>query len=137
MVCGRVSIVHIPIQWSERPNFLNELINFPGKNGTFGRTGPEKFETPRFDAHLRKDTLHQMEATHGLVVLVYIMTISGMAARNEHRICTSSKGLEHESRVEAAGAHQADESHIGRIFHTSSSSHIGGAVRAPVAGKAD
>ena len=40
-------------------------------------------------------------------------------------------------RVEATGAHHADESHVRGIFHARRTSQIRGAIAAPVTGKTD
>src|SRR5512143_3708305 len=65
------------------------------------------------------------------------MAFAGVATRNENAISAAREGPQYEGRIEASGAHQADEAHIRRILHPGSACQIRRAVRTPVAGEAN
>ena len=86
---------------------------------------------------LLQHPLQQAEAAQGLVVAFLVVAVAGVAAADEHAVGALGEGLQDELRVEAAGAHDPDDAHVGRVRHARGAGQVGRGVGAPVAEEGD
>src|SRR5699024_3078755 len=69
----------------------------------------------------------------GVVVDGGVVAVAGVAAAEDHAVRAPLEGPENEHRVQAAGAGNADDLHIGRVLEPVGAGEVGARVGAPVA----
>src|ERR1039458_4776197 len=77
----------------------------------------------------------QFHAPQSLVIALLIVAITRVATADQNAIRAAGKGIEHELRIHAAGAHGADHSDIGRVLDARGPSQVRRQVGAPIAKK--
>ena len=75
----------------------------------------------------------QNPAPAGVVVAGRVVAIAGMAAGDQHRVRADLEGLDEQVEIDAAGAGQPDDAHVGRILQAGGARQVGAQVGAPVA----
>ncbi len=100
---------------------------------SFGGGGPDQLHAFLFDAHRFQRVLQHVEASHRLVVLFNVMAFAGVAACDHHAVGSQRESLEYERGIDAATAHDANDTNIGCVRDARRARQVGGTVRAPVA----
>jgi len=89
------------------------------------------------DAKLLQRPQQQAVALDGAIVPLLVVAIAGMTRQNQHAIGAQAEGLQNELRIDAAAAHDPDDSHVVRAGDLGGAGFVGAGVGAPVAQKAD
>jgi len=110
-------------------------MNFFGKRRPFGGGNP-------FQAQAALINSKQPEYLPGFFndrpasdITFQVMTISDISAGHQPPIRPSLKRLKQEAVIHPAGAHQPDQTDIGRILHAGDPCQVGPGISAPVADK--
>ncbi len=102
---------------------------------TFGGRNPGVLEAVGVDADDGQKLLEHFQTATGVVVARGVMAVARMAARHQNAVGPVDEGLEHEERIHAARAGNADDAKVGRLNGTGGTGRVGAAVRAPVTQK--
>ena len=85
-------------------------------------------DAQRFEQLAKEDP-----APPGVVVAGRVVAIARMAAGDQHGVGAHLERLDDQVEVDPAGAGQADDPHVGRIFQAVGARQVGAQVRTPVA----
>ncbi len=107
-----------------------------GQSLPFGGRGPNQLHAIRLDAHGRERVLEHGEAAHGLVVLLDVMALAGVAAGDHHAVGAVGQGLEDEGGIDPPAAHHADDADVRGVLDSRRAGQVGRPVRTPVAEEA-
>ena len=102
----------------------------------FGGRGPNQLHALGLDAHRPERVLEHGVAAHGLVVLLDVVALAGMAAGDHHAVGAVGQGLEDEGGIDPAAAHHADDADVGGVLDPRRAGQVGRPVRTPVAEEA-
>ena len=80
----------------EPADVVDQLVDGLGQPLPLGGRGPDQLHAVRLDAHCRERVLEHGEAPHGLVVLLDVVALAGMAAGDHHAVGAVGQGLEDE-----------------------------------------
>ena len=89
------------------------------------------------DADEVQELAEDGEAAPGVVVAGRVVAVGRVAAGDDHAVGAALERLEDEERVDAAGAGQADDAHVGRHLQAAGAGQVGAGVGAPVADEGD
>jgi hypothetical protein len=119
-----------------------EIVDAVGEVGdhvlpalTFGSGDPGVLEAVGIDAEHGQELLEHFQAAAGIIVTSGVVAVARMATRDQNAVSTIDECLEHEERVHAAGAGDADDAKVGGLNGTGSTSRVSAAVGAPVTQK--
>ena len=76
-----------------------------------------KLEAIVFNAHLFHQALEQRKTAEHFVVSLLVMTVSGVAPADQNSVRAFGKRVQYELRVHAAGAHDPDDTRVGRVLN--------------------
>jgi len=114
---------------------LNERINFFSKGRTFGRGNPFQPQAALINSQQPEHFPGFFNDLAASDITFQVMTISDVSTGHQHTVRPSQKRLKQEAVIHPAGAHQADQTDIGRILHTGDPGQVGPGISAPVADK--
>jgi hypothetical protein len=63
------------------------------------------------------------------------MTVADVSAGDQDAVCSFQKSLEQKTMIYPTGAHNPDQTDIGRVLHAGHPGQVGPGVSAPVADK--
>ena len=89
------------------------------------------------DAQRVQQFAEEHPAPPGVVVAGRVVAIARMAAGDEHRVGPHLERLDDQVEIDAPGAGQADDPHVGRILQPVRAGQVGAEVRTPVADVGD
>ena len=110
-------------------------MNFFGKRCTFGRGDPFQPQAALINS---KQPEHFPGFFNNLAasdITFQVMTIADVSAGHQHTVRPSQKRLQQETVIHPAGAHQADQTDVGRILHAGNPCQVGPGISTPVADK--
>ena len=96
-----------------------------------------EMDAPDVDAQRVEQFAEEHPAAPGVVVAGRVVAIARMAAGDQHGVGAHLERLDDQVEVDAAGAGQADDAHVGRILQPVRAGQIGAQVRTPVADVGD
>ena len=64
-----------------------------------------------------------------------VMAVADMSAGNQDAVCPFQERLEQEAVIDPAGAHESDQTDIGRILHAGHPGQVSSGISTPVANK--
>ena len=110
-------------------------MNFFCKRRTLGRGNPFQPQAALVNPKQPEQFpgfFDDLAASH---ITFQVMTIADVSAGHQHTVRSFQKSLQQESVMYPAGAHQADQTDMGRILHAGDPCQIGPVISAPVADK--
>ena len=81
-----------PVERAELADVVDQLVDRLGQLLAFGGRGPDQPHAVRLDAHRLQRVLEHVEAPHGLVVLLDVVALAGMAAGDHHAVGAQRPG---------------------------------------------
>ena len=132
----RLAFVQI-LYGSEIARLLRDLGNDLLELVSLGRRDPREANPPHIEAQQIEQVAKEHPPAPRVKVAAVVVAIAGMTARYEHGIGLHLKGLHQQVEIDAAGAWQPHDAHVGRILQPRRSRQVGRQVGAPVANECD
>jgi hypothetical protein len=110
-------------------------MNFFGKRRPFGRGNPFQPQAALINSKQPEHFPGFFNDLAASDITFQVMTIANMSAGHHHTARPSQKRLQQEAVIHPAGAHQADQTDMGRILHAGDPCQVGPGISAPVANK--
>ena len=110
-------------------------MNFSGKRRPFGGGNPFQAQAVLIDAKQSQYFPGFFNDLPASDITFQVMAISDMSTGHQHTVRPSLKRLKQEAVIHPAGAHQPDQTDIGRILHTGDPRQVSPGISAPVANK--
>ena len=110
-------------------------MNFFCKRRTLGRGNPFQPQAALINSQQPEHFPGFFDDLAASDITFQVMTIADVSAGHQHTVRPSQKRLKQEAVIHPAGAHQADQTHMGRILDAGHTGEIGSGISAPVADK--
>ncbi len=110
-------------------------MNFFGERRPFGCGNPFQLQATLINSKQPEHFPGFFNDLAASDITFQVMTISDMSAGHQHTVRPSQKRLKQEAVIHPAGAHQTDQTDIGRILHAGDPCQVGPGISAPVANK--
>jgi hypothetical protein len=113
-------------------DFIRNLFDDLDEFGGFGRGDPGKVDAILLDAHMGRQVFKQGKFSTGVVITFQVMAFTGVSPGHPDGVRPLPQGCQCELGTHSAGAGDADDADIGRVFHTTYPGKIRRTVTAPV-----
>jgi hypothetical protein len=110
-------------------------MNFFCKRRTLGRGNPFQPQAALINSKQPEHFPGFFNDLPASDITFQVMAISDVSTGHQHTVRSSLKRLQQEAVIHPAGAHQADQTDIGRILHAGHPGQVGPGISAPVADK--
>ena len=134
---GRVERARGVVERPEGAECLGHLAYRRREALALGGARPGDPEARGLDAGLLERADEHRVARGGAEVPVEVVAVAGVAARDEHAVRALAERLEHEGRLDAPGAHDADGEEALRVLEPRLPGAVRGGVGAPAAEEGD
>jgi hypothetical protein len=110
-------------------------MNSLSEPAAFAGASPAKPDPILTHVKLAQDTFKYGDTPPRLVVAIGVMAIAGMAPTNQHAVTAAEQSPKDIKRIEAAAAHQPDDSYVRRVLHSRCPGQVGPGIGTPVTEK--
>jgi hypothetical protein len=110
-------------------------MNFFCKRRTLGRGNPFQPQAALVNPEQPEQFPGFFDDLAASDITFQVMTIADVSAGHQHTVRPSQKRRQQETVMHPAGAHQADQTNMGRILHAGDPCQVGPGISAPVADK--
>lgn len=116
---------------------LRERTDLLGKDGPFGCGNPFEVQVSFIRPKECQDFPGILDDLLALNITFQVMAVTNVSTGHHDAVGPCLEGIEQERVIDPPRAHEADETHIGRILHSCNSGEIRSGVCTPVAHKCD